>query len=95
MSDSTQGGQVDATGASAPVRGRPEGDPITTKSRKATRSGGSDNCLQSNLTATGVSLLGIEPRDMLSVQVYPDGIWIEPMGMDSRFDVDASGDRDR
>ncbi|MFB6200865.1 MAG: hypothetical protein ABEI98_02530 [Halorhabdus sp.] len=58
---------------------KPAEDPISSGTRRAQKMGGREGCIGSNLTKTGAQVLDITHKQLLRVEVYQNGIWIEPV----------------
>jgi hypothetical protein len=52
--------------------------PLAIARRHAKPCGGSANSLDANLTAEGVEVLGVEPGDLLLVEVFGDRVVFRP-----------------
>lgn len=57
---------------SAPETGRF----MDVKTRSVQQMNGSENCLGTNLSELGATVLGVSVQDELDLVIYEDGIWI-------------------
>lgn len=64
--------QPDLAAESAPRTG----NLLDVKTRSVQQMNGSKNCLGTNLSEMGTSVLGVEKQDSLQLVVYENGIWI-------------------
>jgi len=69
---STGESSTDLASPNAPETGRF----IDVKTRSAQQMNGSTNCIGTNLSETGASILGIEKQDDVDLVIYERGIWI-------------------
>lgn len=53
------------------------GDLIDTRTRSVQQMNGSTNCLGTNLSELGASVLRVDKQDDLELVIYENGIWIQ------------------
>ena len=78
---SVSDGRTDTDGAGRNNSQTPEiGEKVhgDLKTRSAQQNGKSENCVEANLTEFGKDYHGIEPGDLLQVDVCEEGIFIQP-----------------
>lgn len=68
-------------------------EPEDRLTRNAKAAGGSDNCIDVNITELGATLLGVTPGDVMLVEVYHDHIRIAPANWSDHGD-EHDGDHD-